>query len=192
MKEKFQQAFVNYYNRLFDLYHDEFNCEPTVSYDGTDTEIDMSLIQSNPSEDGEVVWGLVKVGDYDFSGIENAIGFAMSEELKAYYSSYLFLHLAGDYKIENKDEYVALYFDALKSKGSIEKMAIIASKNGQYYFEGSQIFAIGSADYNDDDAFVIFYDNENGKVFIYESDTEKKIELDDSLLSIISKMEAIF
>lgn len=195
MKTKFKQAFESYYNRLYDLYHDEFSTEPTICYDTDeffDPEIDRSMILSEPSEDGESIWGLLKVGDYDFSEIEQTIGFTLNEELKAFYSSYLFLHLAGDYILNQENEIVTLYFDALKSKGSIEKMAIIASKNGNYYFEGSQTFAIGSANYSGDDAYIIFYDNETGKVFIYESDTENKIELPDSLLEIINKLEAIF
>ena len=189
MKEKFKQAFEKYYENLSKIYSEVFDSQPTISYNGEDTEIDKDLIISKPNEDGETAWKLKEVGDYDFSEIEERLGFTLNEELKAFYSSYLFLHLAGDYEADGK--YLTLYFDALKSQEFIEKRVLLAQKDGNYYFEGTQIFALGSAVYNDDDTYVIFYDNKTSKVFIYENDTQNKIELNDSLIEVISNFEVI-
>ena len=186
MKNKFKESFENYYENLCKVYLETFDSKPTISYDGKDTEIDSEMIISEPNDDGECAWQLKSIGDYDFSNVEEKIGFKMCEELKAYYSTYLFLHLTGEYKE------ITLYFDMLKSKMLIEKSILVAQKDGVYYFEDTEIFCIGSAMYNNDDAYGVFYDNKTGSVFIYENDTENKIELDDSLFEIIKNMKALF
>ena len=98
----------------------------------------------------------------------------------------MFLYLAGYYKD------TTLYFDPLKSKEYIEKKVLVAQKDGEYYFKGTEIFAIGTAVYNNDDAYVIFYDNKTEKVFIYENDTENKVEFDKSLFEILEDLAAIY
>ena len=144
------------------------------------------MIISEPNNDGECVWELKEIGDYDFFSVEEKIGFKLREELKAFYSTYLFLHLSGEYSN------IALYFDNIKSKDFIEKRVTVAQKDGSYYFSGTEIFAIGSAEQNGDDAYVLFYDNKTGRVFIYENDTKTKIYFDESLADILSKMEIIY
>ncbi|MBQ8425375.1 MAG: SecY-interacting protein Syd [Clostridia bacterium] len=186
MKNESKEAFEKYYEDLCKVYLENFNSKPTISYDGKDTEIDSEMIISKPNDDGESAWQLKSIGDYDFSKVEEIIGFKMCDELKSYYSTYLFLHLAGEYKE------ITLYFDMLKSKELIEKSILVAQKDGAYYFQDTEVFSLGSAVFNDDDAYGIFYNNKTGSVFVYENDTDNKIELDDSLFEIIKNMKALF
>lgn len=186
MKEKFKEVFEKFYKNLSENYLSTFNTKPMISYNRGDVEIDEDMIISEPDEDGDAIWEMKEIGDYDFSSIEEKIGFSLCEELKAYFSTYLFLYLAGYYKD------ITLYFDPLKSKEYIEKKVLVAQKDGTYYFNGTEIFALGIAVYKNDDSYVIFYDNKTGKVFIYENDTENKVEFNESLLEILNNLNASF
>lgn len=186
MKNKFKEVFEKYYENLSRKSLEIFGSNPTISYNGDDNEIDREMIISKADEDGYSEWKIKAIDDYDFSSVEEKIGFNLCEELKAFYSSYLFLHLAGEYSK------ITLYFDNLKSKDHIEKRIETSQKDGNYYFDGTEILAIGSAEYKGDDAYVLFYDNKTGRIFIYENDSETKIYIDENLADLISKIDVIF
>ena len=186
MKKEFKLAFEEYYKNLENIHKITFETLPTVCVNLDDIEIDKDLICSEEDDDGYVVWKLKEIDEFDFSEIEKEIGFKLSNELKAYFSTYMFLHLAGEC------DGIKFSFDALKSKEYIQKKILISKKDGDYYFENEKLFVLGSATYKNDDAYVIFYDNKTEKVFIYENDTNNKIETNKSLLDIIKNMKADF
>lgn len=183
MKKEFKLAFEEYYKNLENIHKITFETLPTVCVNIEDKDLDKEMICSSEDEDGYFVWKLKEIESVDFDEIEKEIGFKICEELKTFYSTYLFLQLSGEFKE------ISLYFDTLKSNKYVQKRILIARKDGEYYFENSQIFAIGSATYEDDDSFVIFYDNKSGEIFIYENDTNKKIIINKSLLEIIKNMK---
>ena len=186
MKKEFKSAFEEYYKKSETIHKITFETLPTVCVNPDDKEIDKDMLCSNEDEDGYVVWKLKEIEEFDFEEIEKETGFKLSNELKAYFSTYMFLCLAGEY------DGIKFSFDALKSKEYIQKKILISKKDGDYYFENEQTFVLGSATYENNDAYVIFYDNKTEKVFVYEDDTNNKIETDKSLLEIINNMQASF
>jgi len=117
--------------------------------------------------------------------VEENLGFALCEELKAYYSSYLFLSMSG--KFGSAD----LYFQPISSQENLVGIISQQFKDGQNAFPNTQIFLIGNAIINNNDGYYIYYDNVTSKVFCYEMETQKQVLLAYSLIKIIGQMEAL-
>ena len=66
MKNEFKKAFEEYYSKLETIYKITFETLPTISYDENDEEIDKDMIFSEPNEDGECVWKLKEINDFNF------------------------------------------------------------------------------------------------------------------------------
>ena len=178
-------AISKYYENLKKIYKKNFNSLPTVSF-VEDEDIDNDLYLSSPNEDGEVEWGLKKIENLDFLKIEEELGFKINSNLKEYFSSYLFLSLNGRYNE------IDFSFDSLKSVNYIKEKILISSKDGKYYFPDNNYFLIGIATYKQDDGYMIFYDNDSSKIFIYEDDTKKTVDINISLASLIENLEPNF
>jgi len=185
-RKDFYVAFEEYYKKLIKVYEETFDSQPTVCYSEDDSSIDKDMILSKPNEEGESIWKIKKVENYDCSKLEENLGFKLCDDLKGFYTSYLFLRLAGEYND------ITFSFDNLQSSESIEKRVLIARKDGEYYFENSKIFCLGVAEYSDNDSYVILYDNDDGRLFIYDAEMKNSINLDISLKELLSKMKAIF
>ena len=175
-------AFEVYFKKLTDFNQQKFNKLPTVTY--TDT-LNSDLLISTADTNGDIEWQpKLQTTPVDWSTLEVTLGFSVCEELKEYYSSYLFLTLAGGYKDIAKQ----LNFEAIADQNAIPQIILRQSKDGQYYFPNTQIFLLGNALINGDDSFGVYFDNQNGTIFCYEDDTKNRISLSDSLANIIEGM----
>lgn len=176
-----KEAFDNYFKKLNRVWNELMNSGPMVSYS---KDINKDLIISSPDEDGDVEWKPVLQQSYDFSSITKALGFDLCDELKAFYNTYYFFTLGGE--LDGK----SLYFDSVGAKEPLETTIINAYENGQYYYPNSQSFVIGMACINENDNYILFFDNEDGKLFCYENETNSKVQVSYSLEETISLMEA--
>lgn len=174
-----KEAFETYFEKLNNVWKDGIGCYPMISEDEKNNK---DLIISEPDEDGEVEWQpQLQKNEINFSSI---INFDLCEELKGFYNTYSFFSLRG--KIAN----VRLYFDPVNAIETVEDTIKKAFENGQYYYPNSQIFVLGVASIDEDDNYILFFDNKTGRLFCYEGDTKKEITISDSLAKTISLMEA--
>ncbi len=177
-----KEAFDKYFQKLNKKYKKEFSTLPTVSYS---EKIDQSLLVSEPDEDREVQWQpKLQEKEIEWDKIEEEIGFAVRDDLKAYYSTYRFFMLSG-----KKDDRQLNFY----AVGAGEPVRVTVKRNyddGQYFFKKQQIFIIGQAVVAGDDNYFICYDNKTGKLFCYESDTKDKVFLPNSIKEIFDSMEA--
>lgn len=182
MATQIQHAFDTYFKKLEVLYEKLFSSKPTAAY--TDT-LNKALLLSEPDGDGEVQWEPVRqTAAAAWSGIEAALGFPVCQELKEYYTTYYFLSLAGSFGSSD------LYFYRIDGSKPLEDIVMLHYRDAQHVFPGSQCFLIGNAVVNDDDGYFIYFDNETGKLFCHESDTQNRVLLSYSLAKTIEGMEA--
>jgi len=181
--ENMKKAFECYFKKLMDYSIKTYGAKPSCSY--TD-RLNKALLVSEPNEDKEVEW-LPKLQDVlvIWKDIEDKLGFIVCDELKAYYSTYLFLSMAGKFGSGY------LYFQPISSQNRIVDTIMQQYKDAQYIFPNTQMFLLGNATINDDDSYFIYYDNSTSKTFCYESDTKKQVLLSYSLAKTIYEMEAL-
>lgn len=178
-----KQAFELYFEKLNEYYKETFGTAPSVTF----TEaLNKNMLVSKPDEDGEVEWQpLLCVHTQNWDAVEAALGFAVCDELKNYYSTYYFLSLSG--KLNGNH----LNFYLIDGAKDTEAVIMQHYNDAQTIFPGAQCFLIGHAVVNDDDSYFIYYDNRTGEVFCFESDTNQRVMLSHSLAEIISSMEAL-
>lgn len=175
-------AFINYFRKLQVLYEKTFRTRPTVSYT---KELNPDLLIGNQDEDGEIQWAPVrqtKVPDWDF--LARRLGFTLNEEIIEYYTTFFFLMLSGSYKG------CKLNFYCIDGSKIVEQVIIRAFEDAQYIFPKQAFLLIGNAIVHDDDNFFILYDNNTGRLFCYDSETQKEVVLSYSLAEVIGNMEA--
>lgn len=177
-----KNAFEKYFKELLSFSMQTYGTKPTVSYTNN---INKELLLSKPNEEGEAEWlPRLQNNSLPWDEVRKKIGFIVCKELREYYSTFLFYTLSGKYG----DVY--LYFQPLSSQKDIVKTILQQYSDAQYVFPHTQTFLLGSANYNNDDYYHIFYDNSDSKTFCYESDTNRQILLSYSLADVISAMEA--
>ena len=177
-----KKAFDEYFKRLLIYSQKLFGTRPTVTY--TD-RLNQNVLVTSPDEDGEVEWiPKAQLSHVNWKDLEQELRFSVCEELREYYTLYSFLMLSGTFG----NAYLNFYpIDAVEPVPQTVKRQYA---DGQTVFPNSQIFLIGNAIVNDDDSYFIFIDNENGKLFCYESDTSQQLLLSYSIAKTISAMEA--
>lgn len=178
-----KEAFDKYFEKLNKLYAEEFGTKPTVSFSET---YNNNIFISEPDEYGEAEWEpKLQETAIDWNRLEEELKFKICDELKAYFSTYSFAQLEGDFGK------ISLCFDPVDLEERVEDSVKNAYKTAQYLYPGSEIFALGMAEINDDDGYTIYFNNQNNKIFCYEDDTKKTVELTESLETIIGTMEAV-
>lgn len=176
-------ALKAYFGKLINYNMKHYKKNPTVCYSD---ELNKLLLTSNVDQDGNVEWlPFEQKKNSALTDIEKTVGVVLCDELKSYYSSYLFLTLEGKY------ENVYLYFQAISSADAIKRIIIQQQKDGLFYFPNSYTFLLGNAVIKNNDGFLIFLDNQSSKVFCYEPDRKEKHIFQKSLANIISEMEII-
>lgn len=177
-----KKAFEQYFSKLNNYAEEKFGTKPTITY--TD-ELNKELLVSEPNEDGEVEWQpKLQKGSIRWDEIEAEIGFSVCQELKEYYSAYLFLMLYGKFG----SSYLNFYpIDDSEPVASVIERAFY---DAQEVFSHSQMFLIGNASVDEDDNFFIYYDNKTGKLFCYDAETKREILLSYSITETIDAMEA--
>lgn len=177
-----REAFDSYFKKLREYAMKELGTLPSVPYSEKGNR---NIIVSEPDEEGYVEW-IPKLQDeeIDWKSIEKELGFVVCDELKAYYSTYLFASLDG------KFEGVYLHFDPIGDGEIIYDTVKRHFSDGQYYFPNSQTFVLGMAIVDEDDNYFIFYDNRTSGVFVYENDRHNTVVLTNSIADVIDSMEA--
>lgn len=177
-----KKAFEDYFQKLLSFSIQTYGTKPTVSSSET---LNWELIVSKPNEEKEVEWlPRLQNNPLPWKEIEEKVGFVICKELREYYSTYSFLTLSGKYG----DVY--LYFQPLSSQNEISRIIFQQFYDAQCLYPHTKIFLLGSANYNNDDGYHIFYDNSDSRTFCYESDTNRQILLSYSLSDVIGTMEA--
>ena len=176
-------AFAAYFNKLNRLYYNTFGTNPTVPYSSS---LNKELLISPPDDEDEVPWQpKEQLKKTDWSAIENALGFVLTQDIKEYYNSYFFLQLSGTFGSSE------LHFYPIDGSRPLDKIITQQYSDGQYVFPNTECLLIGNAIVNDDDSYFIFYDNAKGKLFCFESEKKQEILLSYSIAMIIQSMEAI-
>ena len=177
-----KEVFDKYFEKLNEVYDTEFKTKPSVPFM---EDIDSKLIVSQPDEEDYVEWQPVEFKkELDWKVLEDEIGFELSNELKEYYSTYLFCDLKG-YIDKMYFNFYPIYNDNIF--GYVRQHFA----DGQWIFENSQIFLIGDACVQDNDAYFIYYDNKNKNLFLYFSEDDQNNRIDLGTLSqVISDMKA--
>lgn len=183
MRSAMQAAYESYFKKLDSLYDAVWGTKPTVPYSG---DCDPSLFVGAPDEDGEVPWmPKLQPVPCGWGPVEAKLGFPLRQELKDYYNTYFFLSLAGAFGS------CELHFYRIDGSRPLEELVERQHADAQHVFPGSQRFLIGNAVVNGDDSYFLYYDNETGKLFCWESDTKNEVLLAYSIAKIIGSMEAI-
>lgn len=178
-----QDAFDIYFSNLREFSQKVFGSDPTVSYDDG---INKELIIGEPDDEGYIAWSPKKINTtFDFIPIEEKYDLFLNEEIKSYYTTYLFLRLSGYF------EDMELHFEPISKvselAGTIERQITDA----RYYFPNRQYLLIGSGSDGADDSFNIFYDNEDPKLMCVSTETQR-IKLINQPLSFVIQMMEVF
>ena len=168
-----KEAILHYYAKLTDVFQEEFGTNPTICYD---EEINPELFISGVDEYGESQWKPVCAKPFFREG--------SCDELNESFSSYYFGQQRGTYGNFSFDiAPVYSYDDAVK-------IVEAGLKDGDYYFKGSNYFMLGTAEKREIDDYILIYRQENGSMFVYDTDKKTSRELKISLPELIELMEA--
>lgn len=170
-------AMSTYFQKLKKLYLDQFGTLPTFPWD---ENADHQLFIGPPDEDGEAQWTPKMAAP-----LASAVAQSLCSELTTYYGSWYFLQMRG--RIQNID----LDFLPFSSAESANKAAKSALNEGQCYFPGEHCVLIATCTLNGIDDMLLFYDQNSGKMFIYDSDKQVRHSVQSSLPEIIANMEAL-
>ena len=167
MIKHMRQSFDNYYKKLNVLYKKEYGTRPTVTFD--------SKLKK------EVI--MYPVSEFSKEIVSEQLGFEISDDLYEYYSTYYYAHLTG--RIDD----TILYF--IPNGFSDNLISFIKQQYVEacYYFPEKRYFLLGTANKNSNDDMLIFFDNDNNRVFLHDIEVKTDYELDD-LVSLVWNMEA--
>ena len=178
-----KEAFDIFFEKLNRVYEEEFGTKPMIPYS---EKWNRDLLVSEPDDEGYVEWEpKLQTDDIDWASIERELGFSLCEELKEFYSTYSFADLDGRY---NK---MFINFDGVNIKKGVEVMVRDAYEIGKDDFPNSEVFAIVDAQIRDDDGYTLYFDNKDGRLFAREFDTNKTVEVSNSITEVIANMEAL-
>jgi hypothetical protein len=176
-----KEAFQEYFKKLKEYADKEHGTLPIVP---NFEEWDKSMLVGEEDEEGYIQWLPKEIDiDIDWESLEQSFGFSIKEELKEFYTSYLFIDLRG------KIDEMHIDFEEIINVDIIPQLIEVAYKDGGYYVPDQQMFMLGGATLGGADDLVILYRNTDGKVICYDPDFEKQVELDRSLTEIIREME---
>lgn len=183
MSISIKEAMTEHYTKLENLYMKDVGTKPSVSY--TD-QLNKALLISEPDEDMEVEWQLIAQPAHDWTQIEEKLGFSLMKELKEYYNTFYFMDLSGTFGSSE------LHFYMIDGSKPLDDVVTLNYTDAQHVFPNSQMFLIGTASVNNDDNYFIFFDNNTGKLFCYDSEMNKQILLSYSIAKTISSLKAVY
>jgi hypothetical protein len=178
-----QEAFEVYFSKLRDYCQKEYGSLPKVSF-GDD--VNRELTVGEPDEEGYIAWLPKRIQKHlDWALIEKKVNCHLHEEIKEYYTSYLFLSLSGSYKEMELD------FEPISNYSAIAEMVERHLENGRYHFPGKECLLIGSGGDGVDDSYNVFYDNKDPKLVCVSTETDNIKIFNKPLSYILRTMEAI-
>jgi hypothetical protein len=175
-----QGAFDSYFSKLIEYYRKESGSYPTISYD---EGVNKELIIGEPDKEGYVAWLPKKINTkFDFIPIEKKFKMCLNEEVKEYFTTYLFLRLSGVF------EDMELDFDPISEFSELGATIERQITDARYYFTDETYLLIGSGSDGSDDSFNIFYDNRDSKLVCVSTETEKNKFINKHLSFVIQTM----
>ena len=190
-----KSAFDIFWNKLNAYYDKNYNCKPTVYYTKklnpelflqVYNKIEARFIPCEKDVNGYIQWQPMPQGEpVDFNVIENHVGFALKEELRSYYSTYLFLELRGGIGRNY------FHYQPINRVSDIANIVFFQHEKAQTPFPESETFCLGHAVLEGNDSFGIYYNNAEGKVFCHDYDSNSVVVFHDSLAETIAEMEAV-
>ena len=180
MIKHMRQSFDNYYKKLNVLYKKEYGTRPTVTFD---SKLKKEVIISKENSDGEVEWKMYPVSGFSKGIVSEQLGFKISDDVYEYYSTYYYAHLTG--RIDD----TILYFIPNGFRDNLISFIKQQYVEASYYFPEKRYFLLGTANKNSNDDMLIFFDNDNNRIFLHDIEVKTDYELDD-LVSLVWNMEA--
>ncbi len=176
-----KKAFQEYFRKLNEYAYREYGTLPTVV---NSDEWDKSMLIGDEDEEGYIQWRPKEIQvNLDWKSLEQSFGFNLKEDLKAYYTSYLFIRLSGEF-----DE-IKINFDRIVDVNTIPQLIKKQHRDGEYYLPGQQMFLLGGVSLDGCDDLLILYRNNDGKVICYDPELKRQFVFDYSLAEIIGGME---
>lgn len=169
-----KEAMASYFVKLNNLYKNTFGTFPTVSWS---PEQSQDLFIGKPDKDDEIQWKPVEALPIKTDGLHS--------ELKAFYGSYYYWELRGEYKG------VLFDFPALPSLNVAESVACAAINDGEYYFPNQETVLLATCSSNGNNDLLLFFRQNTGELFIYDSDKRFIHPLDYSLVELICSMKVV-
>ncbi|MFE4122763.1 SecY-interacting protein Syd [Priestia sp. YIM B13486] len=169
---------TDYFEGLLDYWNEKYNTFPKAPWDG---DINPLLYLSEPDEEEYIFWKPVEKKDVEsFSAIETEIRMPLHHSIKDYFNSYLFLSLEGLYH----SNYI--YLEPVEP----DKDLLSYFKNLKNYEEsqgkGFRYVQIG---FISPDEMAINVDNETGKIYIEDYETNELKLLASSLEELIGEIK---
>ena len=171
-------AMSSYFQKLKKLYINEFNTAPLFPWDESATH---GLFISPPDEEGYAQWAPKLAAP-----LPKSVTSSLCSELVAYYSSWYFLQLRG--RISNMD----INFLPFSTAAEAATAAQGAIEDGLEYFPNERCALLASCSIDGVDDVLLFYDQNTGRLFIYDQDRQERRTIKATLSELISSMEAVF
>ncbi|MGG4489603.1 SecY-interacting protein Syd [Metabacillus idriensis] len=173
-----KKALEQYFKELINVWDKKYGTYPKAPWD---EEIDTLLYLSHPDDEEYVYWKPIEKSDLDdFTEIEKKLDLTIHPEIKEYFNSYWFLNLQGFYgsRLVNLEpvepgKHILEFFEALKK--------FEENNGGELRF--IQIGFVSPED------MAITIDNETGKIFIEDFETEENELLANSLTELIGNLK---
>lgn len=169
-----KSALETYFARLKEKYRDTYGSLPTVSW-GRD--LDGTLFVGSPDKDGEIQW--------DYQPANEMVLKGLCAELRELYNSYYYWHLCGRYNDFD------LYFPPVPTQEEAIRVAQNAVKEGKYYFPRKSAVLLAMASSFGNDSLLLFFDQDDKTLFLYDTDMDTTYFLEDTLAEVIDFMEVI-
>lgn len=180
--DSIRDALDAYRNRLERYCEREYGGLPAIPYSD---ELEAAMLIAPPDADGEVAWRLVPVRHMpDWAALTERMGFSPSDDLRAFFGTYLFGSLCGCFNG------VQLYLEPHVNEALLGELLYAQHCDALCVFPQSQRFLLGSAIWQGDDEYGVYYDNADGRIFCHASEGEDVIPLTYGFAALIRGMEA--
>lgn len=170
-----KEAMACYFVKLNNLYKNTFGTFPTVSWS---PEQNQDLFIGKPDEDGEIQWKPVEATPVRIDGLRR--------ELQAFYGSYYYWELRGEYKG------VLFDFPPLPSLNVAESVVCCSNKlMVSTIFRIKRQCCLQRVLLTETTDLLLFFRQNTGELFIYDSDKRFLHPLNYSLVELICSMKAV-
>ena len=176
-----KNAIKDYYKKLEELWVKKRQTHPMIPYQ---SKMPQNMYEGERNNSGYISWKLIEKNEnFDFAKIETEVGFEFSEEIKGYFNSYYFLKMTGilnEVKISLTPITPLVNINVFLS----ERIKIAKEKGRDF-----KKIEVGNAEIDGADCYLIFVDNETGKVEVLDPDKNDTRFIANSFSDLINDME---
>ncbi|WP_145409963.1 SecY-interacting protein Syd [Paenibacillus xylanexedens] len=172
MKQKLEDYFIRKYAR-WRKYKNSF---PMISWD---EDVPSFMYVGEINNENYVQWKAIPKDEiYDFSEVKNEYNIELHPDIKEYFNSYWFLELTGRY-----EDYSVILEPVVPGIGLRD---FYRNLKEHHHSHGNQLkyIPIGF----EADGLIILVDNETGKVFIEDHESQTYEKIAENLVDLIEKM----